>query len=67
MLSIQELYGNLKEYESKLKWYKKNRDEKKNISLALKVVNSFDNDEEKFNEAKIKDEENEMALLSKKF
>ena len=44
MLIIQELYGNLEEHELELEMYKKNGDEYKKKSLALKAINLFDDE-----------------------
>ena len=66
MPTIQELLGNLKEHELELKRYKKNGDEKRKKTLALKTSNSFDDDEDKLDENESKEDEDEMALISKK-
>ena len=50
MPTIQELYGNLEEHELELKRYKRNGDDKRKKSLALKAFNSFDNDEDELDE-----------------
>ena len=44
MPTIQELYGNLEEHELELKRYKRNKDNKRKKSLALKASNSFDDE-----------------------
>ena len=59
-------YGNLEEYELELKRYKKNGDDERKKSLALKASTSFDDDEDEWDENESKEEEDEMALLSKK-
>ena len=66
MPTIQELYGNLEEHELELKRYKKNGDDKRKKTLALKASNSFDDDEDELDENDSKEDEDEMALLSKK-
>ena len=63
---IQELYGNLKEHELELKRYKRNGEDKRKKTLALKASSSFSNDEDKLDENETKEYEDEMALLSKK-
>ena len=47
MPTIQELCKNLQRHELELKGYKRNKDEKNKKSLALKAINSFDNDNDK--------------------
>ena len=66
MLTKQKLYGKLKEHELELKRYKSNCDDKGKKILALKVSNSFDDDEDELDENDSKKDEDEMALLSKK-
>ena len=67
MPTIQKLYGNIKEHELELKRYKKNGDNKRKKSLALKASTSFDDDEDELDENESKEEDDEMTLLSKKF
>ena len=50
----------------KLKRSKRNDDDKKKRSLALKASNSFDDVENKLDELETKDEEDKIGLLSKK-
>ena len=66
MPAIQGLYGNLEEHELELKRYKKNGDDKRKKSLALKASTSFDDDEDELDENESKEEDDEMVLLSKK-
>ena len=66
MLTIQELYGNLKEHKLELKRYKKNGDDEKKKTLALKASNSFDDDENELDQNDLKEGKDEMALLSKR-
>ena len=66
MPTIQAMYGNLKEHELKLNRYKKNGDDKRKKTFALKASNSFDDDEDEPDENDLKEDEDEMALLSKK-
>ena len=49
-----------------IKRYKKNGDENKKKSLALKPSNSFDGENDELGEIDTKDEKDEMTLLSKK-
>ena len=46
MPAIKELYGNLKEHELELKRYKRNGDNKRKKTLALKTSTSFDDDKD---------------------
>ena len=55
MPTIQELYGNLIEHELELKRYKKNGDEKKKNSLTLKVLNSYDDEDDEIHKINTKD------------
>ena len=64
--TIQELYGNLKGHELKLKRYKKIYHDKKKETFALKVSNPFDDDEDELDEKDSKEDEDEMAFLSEK-
>ena len=66
MPTTPELYGNIEEYKLELKRYKKNGDDKRKKTLALKASNSFNNDEDELDENESKEDEGEMALLSKK-
>ena len=66
MSTIQELYGNLEQHKLKLKRYKRNGDNKRKKYLTLKASNSFENDEDELDNLESKDDEDEMALLSKK-
>ena len=61
MPPIQELYRNLEEHELEFKRYKRNGDDKKKKSIALKAFNSFDDDD-----LESMEDEDEMVLLSKK-
>ena len=63
---IWYLYGNLGEHRLKFQKYKRNGNDKKKISLALKSSSSFNEEEDELNEFESKDEEDEMALLSEK-
>ena len=63
---IQELYGNLEKHELKLKRCKRNGDEKKKRSLALKASGSCDDEDYEFYGIERKDDEYEMGLLNKK-
>ena len=56
-------YGNLEEHDLKFDRYRKDDDVKKKKTLALKALNSFD---EEVDEVDTKDEEDEVTLLSKK-
>ena len=62
MLTIQELYRNLEEYELKLKWYKRNRDDKKKKFLALKASGLFDDDKYELDDLESKEDEDEKWL-----
>ena len=66
MPTIQELYRNLEEYKLELQRYKRNGDDKRKKTLALKASGSFSDDEDKLDENETKEDEDEMALLSKK-
>ena len=66
MPTIQELYRNLEEHELELKRYKRNGDDKGNKSLVLKASKSFDDDEDELDDNESKEDEDEMAFLSKK-
>ena len=57
MSTIQELYGNLEEYELELKRYKTNEDDKRKKFLALKASNSFDDDEDEIDDNELKEDE----------
>ena len=46
MPSLQELFGNLEEYEMELKRFFKNDDDRKKKSLPLKVSVNFNDDED---------------------
>ena len=61
---VQELYGNLEKHELELRRYKKNVDDKKKWSLALKALTSFDDDDE--GSDKCEDKKDEMVMLSKR-
>ena len=52
--------------ELELKIYKKNGDEKKKKTLALKEANLFNDEDVELDKFNPKDKEDEMALLSKK-
>ena len=66
MPTIQELYRNITKYELELKRHKKNGDDKKKKTLALKAPNTFNDKDNELDNVDIKDEKDEMALLSKK-
>ena len=57
----------MEEHILKLQRYQKNGYEYKKKNLALKVVNSFDDEGDEFEEAESKYEEYEITLLGKKF
>ena len=64
--TIQELYGNLEEHELELKRYKRNGDDKRKKTLTFKASSSFDDGKDEMDDNESKEDENEMALLSKK-
>ena len=66
MPTIQELHRNLEEHEVKLKRYKRNSDDKEKKSLTLKASNTFNDDDDELDNLESKEDEDEMALLSKK-
>ena len=45
MLSLQELFGNLKEHEMELKSFSRNDDNRKKKSLTFKAVANFNDDD----------------------
>ena len=66
MPTIQELYRNLEEHELDLKRYKKNGDDKRKKSLALKALSLFHDEENELNDNDSKENEDEVAFLCKK-
>ena len=48
MPNIQELYGNLEEHELEPKRYKKNGNDKRKKTLALKASSSFDDEKDEW-------------------
>ena len=66
MQTIQELYANLEEHKLELKRYKRNGNDKRKKTLALKSSYSFDDDDDELDENESKEDKDEMALLSKK-
>ena len=61
MQTIQELYGNIKEHGLELKRYKRNGDDKRKKTLALKASSSFDDDKDEMDDIYSKEDKNEMA------
>ena len=66
MPTIQELYDNLEKHELELKRHKWNGDDKKKKSLIPKASSSFDDDENELDDLESKENEDKMAILSKK-
>ena len=62
MPTIHKLYRNFEEHELELKRYKRNRDDKRKKSLALKASNSLNDDEDELDDNELKEDEDEMAL-----
>ena len=63
---IQEIFGNLEKHELELKRYKNNEDDKKKRTLALKARTSNEEDEGEIKNVEKVNNDEEMALLSKR-
>ena len=67
MPSLQELFGNLEEHEMELKRFSKNDEDRRKRSLALKATVNHDEEEDELESLDDLEEDEELALLSKKY
>ena len=67
MPSIQELFGNLEEHEMELNKLSRNDEDRRKKSLALKDATNFDKDEVELESLEDLDEDDDLALFSKKY
>ena len=67
MPSIQELFGNLEKHEMELKRFLRNDEDRGKKTLTLKAITNFDKDEKDLENLKDLYEDDDLALLSKKY